>query len=427
LNNLGALLYETGYRSAALTAYGEVVKRHPQNPTGHINLANVLLEQGDFAEARQHAETALRLDPKNKAAHQVMAGICFEQCELDKATHHRRLGYEGQPAIKLPYRGERKPISLLLLVSAVGGNIPVRHLLDDRIFETTVVYADYWDPKTPLPRHDLVFNSIGDADRCRAALEDAARLLERASAPIINPPASVLVSGRADNARRLAHVPDVRAPMTMDFARSLLSKNEGASALHRSGFRFPVLLRAPGFHTGRHFVRVESEGELFATAKALPASVLTAIEYLNASGADGMTRKYRVMFVNGRAYPLHLAISNDWKVHYFTSAMADNAAYRDEERRFLSDMAGTIGVKAMAGLQRVREILALDYAGIDFGLNAARELLLFEANATMVVNLPDRSEQWDYRREAVLRIHQAVRTMLQEKAVPNLPNPAAAE
>ena len=30
--------------------------------------------------------------------------------------------------------------------------------------------------------------------------------------------------------------------------------------------------------------------------------------------------KYRVMFIDGVCHPLHLAISRDWKVHYFTAA-----------------------------------------------------------------------------------------------------------
>ena len=37
----------------------------------------------------------------------------------------------------------------------------------------------------------------------------------------------------------------------------------------------------------------------------------------------------------------------------------------------------------------VQAVLGLDYAGIDFGLNPNGEILLFEANATMVVKHPD--------------------------------------
>ena len=40
LNNLGVLLHAAGFRSAARTAYTEAVTRHPDNPKGHLNLAN---------------------------------------------------------------------------------------------------------------------------------------------------------------------------------------------------------------------------------------------------------------------------------------------------------------------------------------------------------------------------------------------------
>src|ERR1700722_222063 len=37
LNNLGVLLYSTGFRTAARTVYAETVARHPGNPKGHVN------------------------------------------------------------------------------------------------------------------------------------------------------------------------------------------------------------------------------------------------------------------------------------------------------------------------------------------------------------------------------------------------------
>ena len=76
----------------------------------------------------------------------------------------------------MTYRGEGQGIAVLLLVAAAGGNIPVQSLLDDRYFRTTVLVTEYYDPKVPLPPHDIVFNSIGDADLCREGLE-AARVL----------------------------------------------------------------------------------------------------------------------------------------------------------------------------------------------------------------------------------------------------------
>jgi glutathione synthase/RimK-type ligase-like ATP-grasp enzyme len=70
----------------------------------------------------------------------------------------------------------------------------------------------------------------------------------------------------------------------------------------------------------------------------------------------------------------------------------------------------------MDALRQLQAMLGLHYAGIDFGLTASGEILLFEANATMVVKHPDEGAIWDYRRSAVDRIHAAVRRMLMRDA-----------
>jgi hypothetical protein len=66
------------------------------------------------------------------------------------------------------------------------------------------------------------------------------------------------------------------------------------------------------------------------------------------------------MMIDGEIYPLHLAISGNWKVHYFTSDMADRPDHRQEELAFLSDMRGVLGNKAMTGLAAIRDALGLD-------------------------------------------------------------------
>ena len=80
----------------------------------------------------------------------------------------------------------------------------------------------------------------------------------------------------------------------------------------------------------------------------------------------------------------------------------------------------------MAALERLLAAMGLDYGGIDFGLNQEGEILLFEANATMVVEQPDGDPRWDYRRAAVERIHAAVRDLLLGSAGAfSMPRPAA--
>lgn len=284
-------------------------------------------------------------------------------------------------------------------------------MLDDRIFQTSVIAPEFCGPQVPLPHHQIVFNAIGDADLAVESLHAAQSVVERTIAPVINPPAAVLLTGRAEQGR-LSRIAGLVAPLSVRLPRDLLESRAGAVTVARHGFQFPFLVRSPGFHTGRHFIRVEDEKGLADGIETLPGRELLLIQFLDARDTNGKVRKYRVMMIDGRLYPLHLAISDVWKVHYFTANMADHEGNRQEDARFLEDMPGVIGARAMETLAGIQETLGLDYGGIDFGLSPTGEVLLFEANATMVVNPPDPGERWDYRRPAVERIFAAVRAML---------------
>jgi len=409
LNELGTLALAGGFRSAARTAYTQAIEHHPGNPVARVNLANVLREDNDLAGARRHYEAALALDPDLPEAHRGMASVLAE-LGLEGAEEHRRRGYRGHALVTQPYRGTGTAIPLLLLVSARGGNIPTRLWIDDRRFTIHALYAEYHEPGAPLPPHALVVNAVGDADLCAQALERAEALLAESRAPLINAPARVRLTGRAQNARRLAAIPGVRTPRVERLPRAALAEAQ---------LEFPLLLRSPGFHTGRHFVKVAERAALAPAAAALVGDELLVIEYLDARGRDGMARKYRVMLIDGVAYPLHLAISSDWKVHYFSADMARSAPFREEEARFLRDMPGVLGARAVEALRRVAQELALEYAGVDFALAQDGSVLLFEANATMVVFPPAPDPMWDYRRGAITTVLAAATRMLERRRDPS--------
>lgn len=407
LNEVAALAYASGHRSAARTAYKQAVMCHPSNPVARVNLGNLLFEDGDLSDAETQFRAALRVDPDLPEAHQGLARVLAEVSDKAAALHWQK-GFAGHAVVTRQYRGSGPSVPLLLLVDTGGGNVPTRQWIDERRYAVTAVYTEFYDPIHPLPPHAVVVNAVGDADRCPAALARAERVLALTDKPVINPPARVRATGRVENARRLARVPGVITPETR-----LLSR---AALLAAGDLRFPLLLRAPGYHTGEHFLHVADRAALAEAAAALPGEDVLAIEYLDARGSDGMARKYRVMFIDGVAYPLHLAISADWKVHYFTAGMATNAAHRAEERRFLDDMPAVLGARAMEALAGVGAALGLDYGGVDFALAPDGSLLLFEANATMVIITPEPDPIWDYRRGAIDAALAAARRMLARRA-----------
>src|ERR1700681_994406 len=357
LNDFGNLVLNAGYKDAARSLFGEAVRHHPDNPKGRVNLGTLLFLLDEHDEARTHFGAALRADPGHIHAHRGMGNLLAEIGDAAGARAHRDKGFKNNFLTTLPYRGGRPPIRVLLLVSAAGGNTPTASLLDEQVFQTTVLVSEYYDPKAALPAHDVVFNSIRDADICAEGLEAACSVLRRTSRPVINHPLAVGKTGRAANAGRLRNLPNVITPHMATVPRRALAGPDAAAVAAANGFAFPHLLRVPGFHTGRYFTGVENAENLAAAAGELPGDDVWLIEQLDARGGEGMFRKIRVMIVDRKLYPLHLAISRDWKVHYFRADMAYSADNRSYDHAFLDDMAGFLRARRLAAREGVQSAL----------------------------------------------------------------------
>jgi glutathione synthase/RimK-type ligase-like ATP-grasp enzyme len=408
LNEIGLLALTNGYRDAAKTAFQQAAQHHPSDLTAWVTLGNMALEDGDLPAARGHYQNALVQNADCAPACQGMARVLTLLGEDDAARPHWDQGFSGHAVVSRHYRGIEPGLDVLFLAGSRGGNVRLRPWMDDRVFAVTVIYADYFDVTQKLPSHRLVVNAIGDADLCQEALSRAKAIVAQSNAPVVNHPTRVQNTGRGAMSQLGAQIAGLIVPRVTLTSRAELLTTPPTS--------LPLLLRSPGFHTGQHFVKVDAPQDLPRALARLPGDELFAIEYLDAKDADGMTRKYRVMFIDGAVYPWHLAISADWKVHYYTAAMEDHPSHREEEKQFLENMPEVLGGRAMAALRALQHRLGLDYAGVDFALGKDGAVLLFEANATMTMNAPPPGAIWDYRRAAVAAAQKAVADMLRRHA-----------
>ena len=422
LNRLGALLAAAGENALALEVFAEAVRQHPRDAMSRVNLANLLVKDEQFEPAREQLMQALDIQIDFLPAHAGLAFVLSRLGEPELGALHGRVAFADKCCVEGRFRGTGAPIRVLELISTRGGNVRIQNFLSDRRFQRFVIPAEFRDPKAPLPEHDLVVNAIGDADLARPALAGAAALLRQTTAPVVNPPSAVLATGRAAVAQRLGVIPGVRTARMAAIDRNLLAAPHAVTVLTERGFSFPLLLRSPGFHGGENFLKLDSADDLPTAVQALPGRELLAIEYLDAFWPDGKARKYREMTIGGKLYPLHCAVSHHWKIHYFSAEMAEFPDHRAEDAAFLADMPGVLGPKAMRALHAIQDALALDYGGIDFGIGRNGDLLVFEANATMVILPPGDDERWNFRRPAVECACQAVHEMLVAKARRNALN-----
>jgi len=178
---------------------------------------------------------------------------------------------------------------------------------------------------------------------------------------------------------------------------------------------FPLLVRPSGSHGGEAIVKLDGPVQL---AGFLPFrdDELYVTRFVDFRSSDGHYRKYRVVFVDGVMFPYHLAISEDWLIHYFRTDMANRPDFREEEQRFLETFLGYLGPVAVTALAEIGRRVDLDFFGIDFGLMPSGELVLFECNATMLVRHIDEPAIYDYRKPAAERIRDAVTRLVTKRA-----------
>jgi hypothetical protein len=240
--------------------------------------------------------------------------------------------------------------------------------------------------------------------------------LSRTNAPVINHPDEVAKSGRVQNAYRFSAIPGVRMARIERVNRTLLLEPDIESRLQGAGFAFPLLLRSVGYHTGENFVKVDTVAQMTHALKNLPGDDLFVLEYLDLRNSDGNYAKFRMMLIDQMIYPLHAVISREWKVHFFSASMSEEPLHRELDQLFLNDPVLVLGQTAINQLIAVAQMLKLEYAGIDFALDADGNVIVFEANATMVVARVPQDPMWDYRRAAVDTLREAVQEMLVAKA-----------
>ena len=409
-SNLGRALEASGHAQQGLEELGRALELAPNSAEIHCHIANLLEHQLFLKDARHYYEAALRLKPDYPTAHIGLGDVLADLGCEDEAWTHRRLGYARRVLSTTPALRNAHPSRVLKLMSAAGGNIPLDEVLTPFRFEVTGLIVEFAEQLPPADRYDTVVNAIGDADRCKPGLEAAGALLRGTSRRVLNPPERVVTTGRDVLSERLGGLEGgVRTPRVRNLPRALFHQRLAAATLAAEGWRCPLLLRALGYHSGHHFTRVEGFGDVDAARQALPGEHLLAIEWLDGRGADGLFRKYRAMLIGGEVFPLHLAIARQWKVHYFSSDMAVSEAHQAEELRYLADAEAVIGPRAIAALQRIAEVLGLDYAGIDFALDAEGMVLVFEANATMRIVPPPSGPLGDRRRPFIDRAMEAAR------------------
>lgn len=392
---------ELGRLEEAASWLRRAITLDPACTDAYANLGTICAWLDRHEEATEACRQALARDPDHIVAHRNLA-VILEAEAPEAARRHRDAAFGRQQIFAAP-APSGVPV-VLVLTCVAAASVPLEHLLPKDRYAVVMWFVDYARPDqdSALPAYDLVFNAMGDPDLMPELPASAARLLASGARSVLNHPARVRRTHRGDLPALLAGIEGVVVP-------PVARVSAGSAGDWRALMAPPVLVRPLGSHGGADLCKAADEAAAIEAIRAHDSAYVTA--FVDCRGPDGFYRKYRMIFVDRVAYPYHLAIGPHWMTHYWTAGMESDPARRAEEARFLADPKAAIGARAMAAVATIGRRLDLDYAGVDFSVLEDGRVLVFEANATMLVH-PERQDIFAYKNPAVSRILEAFDEML---------------
>jgi glutathione synthase/RimK-type ligase-like ATP-grasp enzyme len=259
-------------------------------------------------------------------------------------------------------------------------------------------------PRFTMP--DFAINRICDPDDNRKGLEQAQQVIEQYKIPVLNHPGRVLATRRDALYQRFADYKGIVVPKTLCIAPRYC--RDVRRILEQGEIRLPCIFRPAGGHNSQNMYLINELDDVNELERfAFDGRNYYISEFHDCRDNDGLYRKFRVIYVDGKIYPRHLFVSENWCVSGKTKFA--EGEYLDEEKRFLEDPNSYLGEETMAGLNKFCDEIGLDFFGLDLNLRPDGTLILFEANACMAAFLrPNR----EYLKPYVNAVYSATRDML---------------
>jgi hypothetical protein len=389
---------------------------------GLAKLAKLAFDGGDLNPLRQEFTEMLT----NGTAD---AGVGLDLSLIAQLLGQKNIGLAIQNQVlafhrlfRSPCRTARPRLRVLALAAEIdmGGNTPIEFLLEGSDIELKTLYIiPGRDIPVPLPEHDVAIVIASDSPHSSMALAEMVRLAPRWPRPIVNQPLKIANLDRDKLYRLLSGIDGIDIPATIAVSRAQL-EDVAQSRLPletvAQGPGFPVIIRPRGSHAGRGLSRLTDAAELRDYLKAQPERDFFISRYVDYADADGLFRKYRIAIIDGKPYPVHMAIADQWDIWYLNAGMSFSEAKRAEEAEFMRSFDASFAVRHRHALSRMIERVNLDYFLVDCAENKNGELLIFEADNTAVVHNMDSPQLYPYKPPQMQAIFEAFAKMLTDHA-----------
>jgi len=313
----------------------------------------------------------------------------------------------------------RLRVLALAAATDMGSNTPIEFLLEDSGIELMVLYViPEAGLPVPLPDHDIAIVIASDSDDCRDALRTIEAAAARWPRPLLNPPALVGSLDRDKLYRLLSGIEGLTIPATLVVTRERLMEAAALESLSdiADDLAFPVIVRPRGSHAGSGLARIDDGDGMAHYLGERKEELFFVSRFIDYSSGDGLYRKYRIVFVDGKPFACHMAIADRWDIWYLNAGMSQSAEKRLEEEAFMRTFEIGFGRRHQAALAAISDRIGLDYFTIDCAETHDGSLLVFEADNTAVVHNMDPAQVFPYKPPQMRAIFSAFAAMLERRA-----------
>ncbi len=393
----------------------------PQNIVGVAQLASLAMQGVDLHPLRSYLM-------QNCIEGEQRAGALMDLAIIDQLYGDREQGLVWQAkafetcTLFRTDRGKKGKKTLLVfaLPTDIGGNTPIEFLLRSDEFEIMTLYlrpGASAQGAIELPEHDVAFCAApadaAEAEAFHALVQDLTR---RTGKTVFNAHGAPTKLGRVALKPSLPKMDGLRLAETTELDRAALVQAltcGAAEPLFAGCETFPCVIRPVGSHAGHGLEKLSSASDLASYLRRHDNPAFYLSEYIDyASEHDGRFRKYRIMFIDGKAYPCHLAIAEQWDVWYMNANMQLSEAKCHEEAAFLEGFEMGFGKRHEGAFNALIENFGLDYFGIDCSEDKDGRLVVFEADNSLIVHDMDSDPSLRYKAKHTSQIFSAFEEML---------------
>lgn len=360
-------------------------------PIGQM-LVNKTCENPNDAYAMLDLSTVLQLRSNRELALQVQAQAIYLQ-----------------RAYTLPVKNPTLRVLELLSTGDLMANTPIEFLLENSNIELTQFYVGKslftatGALNENLPPHDVLFVAIAESEQNQPLLEQLQSILSTWSKPVLNMPEKIAKMSRDKAFQLLANISEISMPETLRYS---------LESLKTASFEYPIIIRQIDSHAGHNLEKIESKNGLKNYLAQQSYSEFFVAKFIDYRNADGLFRKYRVMLIAGQPFLAHLAISQNWMIHYLNAGMAEDALKRAEESQVMASFHETFAKKHTVAFQKIYQQTGLDYVGLDCSETPDGKLLIFEIDSCMIVHAIDPVDLFPYKPSHMTTLFAAFQKLL---------------